>query len=49
MENKKVQNMSKLGLAISLLPLLTLIPVALNIKANYRPYHICTNTIGKKS
>lgn len=31
MENKKVQNMSKLGLVISLLPLLTLIPVALNI------------------
>ena len=31
MENKKVQNMSKLGLVISLLPLLTFIPTALNI------------------
>lgn len=31
MKNKKVQNMSKLGLVISLLPLLTFIPTALNI------------------
>lgn len=31
MENKKVENMSKLGLVISLLPLLTLIPTAFNI------------------